>query len=128
MRKSELSFFYQDGASHLFPEQFQPYLEFIPEAERGDLIKAYGKRLTGEDEEVKLEAAKKWSTWENATSKLYLDEEHIKRGDDPDWAKKFARIENHYFTNAGWMEDGQLLKKENIDKIRDIPTTIVQGR
>lgn len=84
--------------------------------------------MTGEDEEVKLEAAKKWSTWENATSKLYLDEEHIKRGDDPDWAKKFARIENHYFTNAGWMEDGQLLKKENIDKIRDIPTTIVQGR
>lgn len=84
--------------------------------------------MTGNDEELKLEAARKWSTWENATSKLYLDHEHIKRGDDDVWALQFARIENHYFSNEGWMEDGQLLKKENIDKIRNIPTVIVQGR
>jgi proline iminopeptidase len=73
---------YQDGASHLFPEQFAPYRDHIPEAERGDLIAAYYKRLTSDDEFTRLEAARRWSTWENATSKLYVDQEYLKRGED----------------------------------------------
>ncbi|KAI3483631.1 hypothetical protein L1887_53547 [Cichorium endivia] len=128
LRRSELEFFYQNGASHIFPEQWQTYRDGIPESERNDFITAYNKRLTSDDSEVRLDAARRWSTWENATSKLYIDANNLAKGEEDDWALAFARIENHYFINAGWMEDGQLLKKENIDKIRHIPATIVQGR
>jgi proline iminopeptidase len=82
LRKSELQYFYQDGASHIFPEQFKPYRDHIPEKERGDMIKAYYKRLTHKDEKIRLEAARKWSTWENATSKLYVDLDAISHGED----------------------------------------------
>lgn len=128
LRKSELKFFYQDGASHLFPEQWETYRDGIPEAERNDFITAYNKRLTSDDPAVRIDAARRWSTWENSTSKLYIDASALAKGEDDDWALAFARIENHYFINEGWMEDGQLLKKENIDKIRHIPAMIVQGR
>ncbi|PWN43208.1 putative proline iminopeptidase [Ceraceosorus guamensis] len=128
LRRSELEFFYQNGASHIFPELFAPYREEIPEDERHDMIAAYHKRLTGDSDEARLSAAKKWSYWELGTSKLYVDGEALKRGDDDAFALAFARIECHYFQNRGWIEDGQLLKKENVDKIRHIPTAIVQGR
>ncbi|PWZ02588.1 putative proline iminopeptidase [Testicularia cyperi] len=128
LRKSELQFFYQDGASHLFPEQWETYRDGIPEAERDDFITAYNKRLTSSDAEVRLDAARRWSTWETATCRLYVDHDQLKKGEEDNWALAFARIENHFFTNAGWMEDGQLVKRENVDKIRHIPTVIVQGR
>ncbi|PWN51245.1 putative proline iminopeptidase [Violaceomyces palustris] len=130
LRKSELDFFYQNGASHIFPEQWDLYEEIIPEEERGDFVKAYNKRLTGSDEQAKLLAAQRWSGWENATCRLYVDGEQLKKGEEDKWALAFARIENHYFINKGWMEDGQLLKAENVKKIRDagIPGVIVQGR
>lgn len=80
MRRSELLFFYQDGASHLFPEQFEAYREHIPVEERADMMAAYYKRLTGDDEAERVEAAKCWSTWENATSKIYTDEEYVRKG------------------------------------------------
>lgn len=70
LRRSELLFFYQNGASHLFPDAWEPYYTHIPEDERDDMISAYYKRLTSEDENVRLEAARRWSTWENMTSKL----------------------------------------------------------
>jgi len=82
LRRSELLFFYQDGAGHLFPDLFEIYRSFIPEEERNDLMTAYHKRLTGEDEEVKLEAAKHWSRWENGTAKFYIDEEMLAKADD----------------------------------------------
>ncbi|EST10048.1 Alpha/beta hydrolase fold-1 [Kalmanozyma brasiliensis GHG001] len=128
LRKSELSFFYQGGASHIFPEQWDIYRDGIPEAERNDFITAYNKRLTSDDSAVRLDAARRWSTWENSTSKLYVDANSLAKGEDDDWALAFARIENHYFINEGWMRDGQLLEKSEIDKIRHIPATIVQGR
>ncbi|WFD34299.1 prolyl aminopeptidase [Malassezia cuniculi] len=130
LRRSELQFFYgsDGGASHLFPEQHERYVSFIPEEERGDMIRAYYSRLTGPDEEIRLEAADRWSTWENATCRLYVDADSIARGDDPQWALAFARIESHYFVNHGFFPDGSLLTPDNIDKIRNIPTTIVQGR
>jgi proline iminopeptidase len=82
LRRAELLFFYQEGSSYLWPEQFKPFLDHIPAEERDDMIAAYYQRLTSEDAQTRLEAARRWSTWENATSKLYLDEEHVKKGDD----------------------------------------------
>jgi proline iminopeptidase len=82
LRRSELLFFYQDGASHLFPDLFDVYKNFIPQEEHSDFMTAYHKRLTGDDEKVKLEAAKHWSRWENGTAKFYIDEEAIAKSDD----------------------------------------------
>ncbi|EPQ27366.1 uncharacterized protein PFL1_04905 [Pseudozyma flocculosa PF-1] len=128
LRRSELLFFYQEGASHVFPEQWEPYRDGVPEGERDDFIAAYHKRLTSESADVRLDAARRWSTWENATCKLYVDAESLRRGEEDKWALAFARIENHFFQHHGWMDDGQLLERENVDRIRHIPAVIVQGR
>jgi len=128
LRQSELRFFYQDGASHLFPEQWDEYLAPIPEDERGDMLKAYHSRLNSSDEKISLAAAKAWAKWEMATSRLIVSEDAIAQADKDDFANTFARIENHYFINEGFMRDGQLLEKQEIDKIRHIPTVVVQGR
>ncbi|XP_006459438.1 hypothetical protein AGABI2DRAFT_191415 [Agaricus bisporus var. bisporus H97] len=128
LRKSELRFFYQDGASHIFPDAWDEYLAPIPESEREDLISAYHKRLNSDDEDTRIKAATAWSKWEMWTSKLHVDPVHIAHADDSKFANAFARIENHYFVNGGFMRDGQLLEKQSVDKIRHIPTVIVQGR
>ncbi|SGY47913.1 BQ5605_C001g00590 [Microbotryum silenes-dioicae] len=129
LRKEELDFFYQGpGTSFLFPEYWDEYVSVIPEAERGDMVKAYHNRLTGDDEEERAKAGKAWSTWEMSTSRLRVDPDYIKKADAPGFADAFARIESHYFVNEGFLPQGELLKKENIDKIRHIPTVIVQGR
>ncbi|KAI0694603.1 proline iminopeptidase [Cytidiella melzeri] len=128
LRKSELRFFYQEGTSHLFPEAWDEYLAPIPEPERGDLILAYHAQLTSADEETRVRAAKAWARWEMWTSKLYIDPAHVAEADQDGWAIAFARIENHYFINNGWMRDGQILEKQEIDKIRHIPCIVVQGR
>jgi proline iminopeptidase len=127
LRRKELIWFYQEGAHFLFPDAWDKYLEPIPPAERGDLMFAYHRRLTGSDEAVKLAAAKAWTTWEMATSRLYVDPETLARGEDDKFAIAFARIECHYFVNAGFFkEDGQLINNAHI--LKDIPGTIVQGR
>ena len=127
LRRKELQWFYQEGASFLFPDYWEPYLQCIPEAERGDLIAAYHKRLTGSDEAEKLKAATAWSVWELSTSRLHVDPAYIARAaDDGHFAITFARIEAHYFTNHGFMEDGQLLR--DASRIAHIPGVIVQGR
>lgn len=127
LRRWELEWFYQEGASRLFPDQFEPYREFIPEAERGDLMAAYHKRLTSDDEAVRLEAARRWSIWEGGTSYLEVPEDYADSHGDAQFALAFARIENHYFVNKGFFEvDDQLLR--DVDRIRDIPGVIVHGR
>ncbi|MCF7801550.1 MAG: prolyl aminopeptidase [Candidatus Marinimicrobia bacterium] len=127
IRKSEIDWFYQEGASRIFPDRWEKYLAPIPEAERHDLLNAYYKRLTSEDYETRLEAARAWSQWEASTSKLYTDPDAIDRFGDADLAEKFARIECHYFINKGFFDsETQLLG--NVDKIRHIPAVIVQGR
>lgn len=127
LRRRELIWFYQDGASIIFPDAWEGYLKPIPEVERFDLISAYYRKLTSDDETIRTEAAKAWSKWEMTTSRLFVDPEYIVRAEADTWALQFARIECHYFVHGGFMEfDGQLLK--NVDKIRHIPTTIVQGR
>jgi proline iminopeptidase len=129
LRKSELWWFYQEGASHLFADYWQPYWNEIPAEERGDMIQAYYKRLTSDNQAVRLSAAKAWTCWEAATSKLYPDPKTIEEMGKDTYADAFARIECHYFVNEAFLErDGWLLEKENIDKIRHIPAVIVQGR
>jgi proline iminopeptidase len=127
LRKKEIDWFYQEGASFLFPDAWERYLAPIPEAERGDLVAAYHRRLTSPDAAVRSAAAKAWSIWEGSTSKLFFDPAFVERFAGDEFADAFARIECHYFTNKGFFaEDGWLLK--NVDKIAHIPGWIVQGR
>lgn len=119
----ELTWFYQEGASNLFPDVWERYLAPIPEDERGDLMMAYHRRLFGEDEAARIEAARAWSIWEDSTSALLPA---VEPGSD-EWYLAFARIENHYFVNKGFFDrPDQLLA--NTDKLAGIPTTIVHDR
>lgn len=126
-RPSEIKWFYQEGASQIFPDVWDEYLKVIPENERHDLVAAYHKRLTHENRDIRLQAAKAWSKWEAATSRLYMDANAVDEFEDPDFALSFARIECHYFTNNAFFKTNNWLL-ENIDKIRHIPGFIVQGR
>ncbi len=127
LRRSELLWFYQDGASAIYPDAWEGFVKPIPEDERGDLMAAYYKRLTGEDEKAQIEAAKAWSLWEGGTVSLLPSEERMHNFSSDVFATAFARIECHYFVNGGFFErDDQILA--NIDRIRHIPATIVQGR
>ncbi|WP_101925210.1 MULTISPECIES: prolyl aminopeptidase [Luteimonas] len=127
LRRWELEWFYQDGASRLFPEAWQHYVAAIPDAERGDLIAAFHARLTSDDEATRLAAARAWSVWEGATSFLHVDADFADSHADAQFALAFARIENHYFVNGGFFEvDDQLLR--DAYRIVDIPGVIVHGR
>ena len=127
LRRQEIEWFYQRGASIIYPDAWEPYLAHIPEAERGDLLTAYYSRLTSDDAAVRLAAAKIWSGWEGATSKLLPDAAFAGHYEEDEFALAFARIEAHYFINRGFLEtDDQLLR--NVAPIRNIPAVIVQGR
>ena len=126
LRKWEIDWFYQQGADAIFPDFWEEYLKPIPVEERNDMVAAYYARLTSEDKDIQLEAARAWSVWEGSTSKLLIEQQMQDRYGADDFATAFARIECHYFINNGWMDDGQLLA--NVDRIRHIPTVIVQGR
>jgi len=127
LRRRELEWFYQDGASWLFPDAFEAYQRVIPPAERGDMIAAYYARLTSPDPATRSAAARAWSLWEGTTLSLVQDPERIGLFGAESYAVAFARIECHYFVNRGFFErDDQLLA--NIHRIQDIPGTIVHGR
>ena len=127
LRKEELHWFYQDGASKIFPEAWNGFLEIIDKNQRDDLMTAYHNIFTSDDEEKRLKAAVAWSKWEAATSALIQKNELIEEFSDSKFALAFALIENHYFINKGWFEEeNQLIN--NIDIIRSIPSVIVQGR
>ena len=127
LRDKEIDWFYQGGADMLFPDAWQDYLAPIPGDERGDLVSAYYKRLTSEDPDVRLEAARAWSIWEGRTSKLIVSEEMVQKFDEPAFALAFARIECHYFIHRGFFgRDDHLLHYAS--RLRDIPGYIVQGR
>ena len=127
LRKQEIDWFYQRGASILYPDAWEPSLALIPEAERGDLLTAYHQRLTSPDPDVRLKAAKTWSGWEGGTSKLIPDADFTGHYEEDEFALAFARIEAHYFVNKGWFEpEDQLLRDAH--RIRHLPGVIVQGR
>lgn len=126
LRRAELLWFYQEGASWLFPDLWEKYQAPIPEAERGDMMAAYRLRLTGEDPQTQLEAAHAWTQWESNTITLLPDPAHQQAHTEDAAALAFARIENHYFVHAGFMDEGQLLRDAH--RLADIPGVIVQGR
>ncbi len=126
LRRAELLWYYQEGASWLFPDLWEEYLAPIPAAERSDMMAAYRRRLTGDDEAVKLAAARAWSLWEARTITLLPSRELEDHHGDDSYALAFARIENHYFVNEGFLEEGQLLRDAH--RLADIPGVIVQGR
>jgi proline iminopeptidase len=142
---SDLDFFWQgdaadpgnsklQGTNRAYPEFWDQFIEFIPKEERGDMVAAYNKRLfckmpgltEVESKALQLEAAQRWSVWEASTSKLEVDFDFIKGYNDPKKALPFARIENHYFTNDCFLPKDYIIN--NLDKIKDIPTSMVHGR
>lgn len=127
LRKKEIHWFYQHGASEIFPEEWDKFLAPIPEAERSDLLTAYHKRLNSQDSRILSEAAKAWSIWEGSTSKLLPDPNMVEHFGEDAFAYAFARIENHYFMNKGFFpEDNYLLN--HCHRFAHIPGVIVQGR
>ncbi len=127
LRKWEIDWFYQEGASALFADRWEQYIAPIPQRERGDLLRAYHRRLTGRNRARQLEAARAWSVWEAATSFLRTDESQIRKWGEAAFATAIARIECHYFVNNGFLtREDQLLR--GVRRIRQIPAVIVQGR
>ena len=127
LRKKELDWFYQEGASNIFPEAWGDFIGIIDEDKRNNLMGAYSEIFNGEDKKKSLDAAIAWSRWEAACSSLDYSPERVKSFSSPEFALAFALIENHYFINGGFLEhENQLL--DGVDKIRSIPTVIVQGR
>lgn len=128
LRKSEIDWFYQNGASHLFPDTWEEYLAQIPEPEHDDLLAAYHRRLFDPDPAVHVPSGVAWTVWESSTTRLHPSETAIAaaRADESS-SVAFARIENHYFTHAGWFEEGQLIRDAR-ERLSGIPGVIVQGR
>jgi len=126
-RPKEIKWFYQEGADAIFPDVWEEYESVIPEAERVDMLAAYHRRLTGADEQLRLEAARAWSVWEGSTSKLLPDPGLIEHFGESHLALAMARIECHYFMHNAFFETENHLI-ENVGKIRGIPSVIVQGR
>lgn len=127
LRRAELEWFYQYGASELFPDLFERYRSVIPAAEQHELINAFHRRLTGDDEAQALRAARAWAVWEGSTSALYPSNNVEATFGDPHFALAFARIESHYFVNGGFMQhENQIL--DDVERIRTIPAVIVHGR
>lgn len=124
--RPELEWYYQFGVSEMFPDKWERFLAPIPQAERGDMMAAYRKRLTATDKKVQLEAALAWSTWEGQTITLLPEPETSDKFGEDEFAIAFARIENHYFVHGGWFEENQLLRDAH--KLHGIPGVIVHGR
>ena len=125
-RPQEISWFYQAGASRLFPDYWEDYLAPIPAEERDDLVGAFYRRLTGSDQIAQMHAAKAWSVWEGRTATLRPNNQVIERFSDAQRALSIARIECHYFVNNAFLEEDQLLR--DMHKIAHIPGVIVHGR
>ena len=127
LRKKELDWFYQEGASNIFPDAWEKFIEPIEKSKRDDLISAYYEIFNGKDENKKIEAAIAWSRWEGSTVNLSYNPEMVDSFSEPEFALAFALIENHYFINKGFLSHEQQLI-DNINIIRNIPATIIQGR
>lgn len=126
LTRAELSWYYQFGVSEMFPEKWERFIAPIPVEERGNMMSAYRKRLIGIDRQAQIEAARAWSLWEGETITLLPDPATSGQFGEDDYALAFARIENHYFVHAGWLEEGQLLRDAH--KLAGIPGVIVHGR
>ena len=128
LRRRELEWFYQEGASWLYPDAWQDYLAPIPEDERSDLLNAFHRRLTGTDPKARIEAARAWARWEGETLSIKGPVTAPPRFNEDDFVDAFARIECHYFVNRGFFESDDWLLKQCAEKLKGIPGVIVHGR
>lgn len=126
-RPQEISWFYQEGASFVFPQLWEKYIEIIEPHKRHDMVKAYYELLTHENLDLRLEAAKRWSQWEAATSKLKYDQNAVDDFGEPQLALAFARIECHYFINKAFFDSDSYLL-DQVSKFSHLPGYIVQGQ
>ena len=126
LTRAELDWYYQFGVSEMFPDKWERFVAPIPPDERHEMMAAYHRLLTHPDKAARLEAAKAWSIWEGETITLLPEPSVSVQFEDAEYAHAFARIENHFFVNAGWLEEGQLLRDAH--KLKDIPGVIVHGR
>lgn len=124
--KPELDWFYQFGVSQMFPDKWERFVALIPKDERGDMLGAYHRRLTGADPELRVAAARAWSLYEGEVITLLPEPRLTEQHDDGHFALAFARIETHYFVHGCWLEPGQLLRDAHL--LSAIPGTIVHGR
>lgn len=125
-RPADIQWFYQGGANRIFPDYWQDFLQPIPEQERDDLVTAYHRRLTGDNELLKMGAAKAWSLWEGRCATLRPSQEVLDTYSAPHKALALACIESHYFIHDVFLEDNQILRDAH--KLQGIPGTIVHGR
>ncbi len=125
-RRHEVDWLFREGTNQLFPDRWQDFLAPIPRRERGDLLNAYHRRLTGDDPEARLAAAQAWSVWEGSTSQLIPQPEVAEAFAAERMALALARIECHYFVNDCFLRDNQLLT--DLPRLRNIPAVIVHGR
>ncbi|KCZ84173.1 prolyl aminopeptidase [Hyphomonas adhaerens MHS-3] len=126
--KPEVQWFYQSGASRLFPDSYDRYIAPIPEDERDDLLMAFHRRLTGDDRQSRIEAARAWSRWEGETLSIKGPLTTPPRFNEDDFVDAFARIECHYFVNRGFFASDNWLLEQCAKKLKDIPGVIVHGR
>lgn len=126
IRQAEIDWYYQEGASRIYPDKWERFIAPVPEAERGTMVAAYRRLLTGDDPATRLAAARAWSVWEGETVRLLPDPTLSAAHDADDFALAFARIENHYFVHRGWLDEGQLIA--NAALLADIPGVIIHGR
>jgi proline iminopeptidase len=128
VRPDDLRWFYQEGASYIFPDAWEQFLEPIPAAERGNLLAAYYRRLTGGDPVIREQAAHAWCHWEASTLRLIPESaDFIERYASGPFADALARLESHYYINGAFLKGPEQLL-EGVDRIRHIPAVIVQGR
>ncbi len=125
-RQKEIDWFYQYGASRLFPDVWEAFLKPIPETEQDNMVAAYYQRLTSDDEFSRMQAAKAWSLWEGRTATLISSQNLIDYFGNAHTALSLARIECHYFMHESFLKENQILN--NIDKLKEIPGVIIQGR
>lgn len=125
-RSREIQWFYQEGASRIFPDEWEAFCKPIPQVERKDMVTAYYKRLIGEDDITRSKAAKAWAMWEGRTATLQPKTEVIEHFGNLHTALSLARIECHYFINDSFLKQNQIL--DNMVNIGHIPAIIVQGR
>jgi len=125
MTEAELEWFYGGGAGRFWPETWEQFQSLIPEDERDDMIAAYHRRLFSGDRAEEARFGKAWAAWENALATV--GSSGVGGDSPPDYARAFARLENHYFRHHGFLErDGQIY--DEMPRIAHIPGTIVQGR
>jgi proline iminopeptidase len=127
-RKKEIDWFYEEGASKLFPDHWEKYLAPINTKNQKTLLECYYELLCSENYETRLTAAKAWSQWEAGTSKLEVSQDSIDEFEDPELALAFARIECHYFINKIFVSDDNWILEQAKEKLNNIPISITQGR